>query len=213
MRVIWCMKFRHVCFRHFSSSALSYLCDQNVMTPTNTESSQQTSSFLVNSAEDLSTHAGAVVEPVISDNRDDIALHAIFPQSTQATETVATSSPSARQAKQSVSTLKDWRWEVISWALGTAFLLALLLLLALFDNKSTSEWKSKLSINAIASALAQAAQSSLAVSLGSCISQLKWDWFRQGRPTHQLEIFDEASRGPLGSLFLLWEQIFKAKAM
>ncbi|KAF2680428.1 hypothetical protein K458DRAFT_254370, partial [Lentithecium fluviatile CBS 122367] len=96
-----------------------------------------------------------------------------------------------------------WWWELLSWVIGTLSLFALLLLLALFSDKAVTSWNSKVSINAIVSALAQTAQSSLAVSLGSGISQLKWDWLRTRRQRKDIETFDNASRGPLGSLVLV----------
>ena len=36
------------------------------------------------------------------------------------------------------------------------------------------------------------------------LGQLKWRWFREGRPLHDVAQYDSASRGPLGSTSLLW---------
>jgi hypothetical protein len=36
------------------------------------------------------------------------------------------------------------------------------------------------------------------------LSQLKWAWFKRRRPLQDLTRYDRASRGPLGSLLLLW---------
>ncbi|OAL48704.1 hypothetical protein IQ07DRAFT_84448 [Pyrenochaeta sp. DS3sAY3a] len=105
-------------------------------------------------------------------------------------------------------TLSDWWWELLSWMMGTLSLLAMLLLLAFFHNKSVATWRSKLSINSIVSALAQTSQTSLAVSLNSGIGQLKWDWLRTRRQKRDIDTFDCASRGPLGSLGLVWKQLF-----
>ncbi|OAL55043.1 hypothetical protein IQ07DRAFT_284443 [Pyrenochaeta sp. DS3sAY3a] len=104
-------------------------------------------------------------------------------------------------------TIKDWWWEIVSWAIGTIALAALLILLTMFHTKETSIWKSRLSMNAIIAALSQTSQSSLAVSLASGISQSKWEWLRSKRQRRDIETFDKASRGPLGSLMLIWEQI------
>jgi len=39
--------------------------------------------------------------------------------------------------------------------------------------------------------------------VAECISQLKWNWFEKERPLADFETFDKASRGVLGSIYLL----------
>lgn len=43
-------------------------------------------------------------------------------------------------------------------------------------------------------------------TVGAAISQSKWLWYRQSEPRRlqDLELFDQASRGPWGSLELLF---------
>lgn len=62
-------------------------------------------------------------------------------------------------------------------------------------------------MTAIIAALAQTAQSALLVPVASCIGQLKWKWTwfeKKSRRTIDLETYDMASRGPEGSLKLLF---------
>jgi hypothetical protein len=98
----------------------------------------------------------------------------------------------------------EWKWELFTWALGTVALASIIVLLAIFANKPLEKWKSKLSINTMVSALSQVAQSALAVPLASCVGQLKWIWLREHRQAADLERFDDASRGPEGSVRFLW---------
>jgi hypothetical protein len=100
----------------------------------------------------------------------------------------------------------DWRWEIASWVVGTFALFVLLILLSIFKTRSLSSWNSKVSINAMVSVLDQSAQSALAVSLASCLAQLKWDWLRTRMNMSNIEILDEACQGPLGCMFLVWER-------
>lgn len=39
----------------------------------------------------------------------------------------------------------------------------------------------------------------------SSIGQLKWPWYRARHKTMHLELFDGASRGPMGSTLLLFK--------
>lgn len=58
------------------------------------------------------------------------------------------------------------------------------------------------------SILATASKASLLLTIGTSIGQLKWIWFQQGpkRPLYNLQSFDDASRGPLGSLKILFQR-------
>jgi len=42
-------------------------------------------------------------------------------------------------------------------------------------------------------------------AVAESISQLKWLWFRKPRTLHDIEIFDDASRGPMGALRLVFK--------
>ena len=78
------------------------------------------------------------------------------------------------------------------------------ILLFYFNNRPTSDWHSNLQPSTIIAALAQFAQAALLVSLTVCIGQFEWFWLQVERPSKDLETFDDASRGPHGSLNLLF---------
>lgn len=42
------------------------------------------------------------------------------------------------------------------------------------------------------------------IPVSSAISRAQWTWFRRERPLHDFHLFDQASRGPWGSLALIW---------
>ncbi|KAF2473179.1 uncharacterized protein BDR25DRAFT_129425 [Lindgomyces ingoldianus] len=51
-------------------------------------------------------------------------------------------------------------------------------------------------------------KASMMIPVASALGQLKWHWFRTSRKLDGMEHFDEASRGVLGSLRLLWRLKF-----
>ncbi|PVH83592.1 hypothetical protein DL98DRAFT_486436 [Cadophora sp. DSE1049] len=61
-----------------------------------------------------------------------------------------------------------------------------------------------ITINSILSWLSTIARSALLVPITKGISQLKWTWFSSVQRLADLQRFDDASRGPWGSLMLLW---------
>lgn len=62
----------------------------------------------------------------------------------------------------------------------------------------------QISLNATIAALITAAKSTAMLSVAACISQWKWAYFRsKRRRLADLDIIEEASRGPLGSVQML----------
>ena len=62
--------------------------------------------------------------------------------------------------------------------------------------------------NAIISILATAIKSSILLVLAAVLGQYRWLWLRRSIPKSctlcDLQLLDDASRGPLGALILLW---------
>lgn len=89
-------------------------------------------------------------------------------------------------------------------ALSSAALLSIVAVLFTFDQKPLTSWKATLRPNTVIAILSTVSKSALLMVIGSGIGQLKWVYFEQ-RPhcVADFAVFDEASRGPLGSSKLL----------
>lgn len=97
-----------------------------------------------------------------------------------------------------------WAFEIGSWIFSTILLMGIALTLALHDNQPLPNWPWGITINALVSLLSTFATSGLVVVLTSIIGQTRWvEFATQKRRISEFEIYDEASRGPLGSLRLL----------
>lgn len=111
------------------------------------------------------------------------------------------------------STFSPWTAEIMYGLIGLAFFVALAAVLKTFDGRPLSDWDGaiavghysvNLSINFIVSTLGTFSKASLAISIEASIAQSKWIWFAHGkRSLLDYKIFDDASRGPLGSARLL----------
>lgn len=112
-----------------------------------------------------------------------------------------------------VKVFRDWRWEIFTWILGTTSLLVIVILLLCFQDKPLSSWKSDLQITAIIAVFSQISQSAFLVPVSYCTGQLKWNWFQaENRPLYDIELFDLASRGPDGSIRLLYHMSWRLYA-
>ncbi|KAI1612411.1 hypothetical protein EDD36DRAFT_418581 [Exophiala viscosa] len=100
--------------------------------------------------------------------------------------------------------LDNWAWEVGAAALCLCILSAIAAVLLAYDNQPVPSLPDTLSINAIISFLASIAKASLMIVLAAAIRQEKWLWFiGKPRPLDAVDSFEEASRGPYGSLRLI----------
>jgi Protein of unknown function (DUF3176) len=90
---------------------------------------------------------------------------------------------------------------------------AVIAILIKFDNKPLGVWKFFLKPNAVISVFSTISKASVLYTMGACISQLKWLHFeKSSQSLSDLQVFDAASRGPLGSLQLLFEIRGRARA-
>ena len=105
------------------------------------------------------------------------------------------------------TTLRDpWAWEIISAVFGLVCFAVMVAVLASVDGKPIVSWTSSaVSPNAIISTLSTVGKGAVLLSIDEGLSQLKWVAVRGAViRLNRLEIYDRASRGPLGSLQLLW---------
>ncbi|KAF2420526.1 hypothetical protein EJ08DRAFT_620730 [Tothia fuscella] len=97
-----------------------------------------------------------------------------------------------------------WIWELFGMITCVICLLAICITLRVFDGKPLPSIPFSISLNTIASLLGTAIKTTLLLVVTSAISQLKWLWFhRTDRELQDLQVFDEASRGPWGAMVLL----------
>ena len=97
-----------------------------------------------------------------------------------------------------------WPWELLALFICLTSLMAIILILFSYEGRFLSDLPHKVSINAIIAILSTAMKVALSVPVVEAISQAKWDWFHdQGRRLYDMEVYDQASRGPWGALRML----------
>ncbi|KAF5515254.1 hypothetical protein CGCS363_v001682 [Colletotrichum siamense] len=109
-----------------------------------------------------------------------------------------------RTSKRSLSIMKSW-WQEILWcAISLAAFVALVLVLKEFNQKPLPRWPSGITLNTIIAALSTIARTAFLIPVLEGLSQSKWAWYKKKpRPLTDFDMFDQASRGPWGSLGLL----------
>ncbi|KAI8961686.1 hypothetical protein F5Y11DRAFT_325404 [Daldinia sp. FL1419] len=103
--------------------------------------------------------------------------------------------------------LRSWMWEIGACFLSLASIASVIAVLSVENHKPLDQWAWSIGPTAVVSFVAAVAKSSMLVVVAEVLSQLKWHHFHgQAHPLIDLEIFDGASRGPLGAIELLWRK-------
>ncbi|KAK8053984.1 hypothetical protein PG996_013285 [Apiospora saccharicola] len=115
------------------------------------------------------------------------------------------SPPPKRGSKRFRRWTKDtWATEILAMATSVACTVATCVILMTFNNNRVPDLPNAVNLNAIVSTLSIVSSSLMMYAVSAAIGQVKWNWFRaQRQPLHHLELLNEASRGPLGSLGIL----------
>ncbi|PGH04099.1 hypothetical protein AJ79_07199 [Helicocarpus griseus UAMH5409] len=108
----------------------------------------------------------------------------------------------ARRGWYSGLVLDWWFWEIGACVLSFLAIGATIAVLAAYSGDKVPELPEHISLNAIISVLANVAKASILVAVAASISQLKWLWLQDTRSLYDLQIFDDASRGPLGAIHM-----------
>lgn len=109
---------------------------------------------------------------------------------------------------------RDWQWEFGASLFSLGCFAAVVGILAAYDTKSLASWNFVLniSLNTLIAILSTFSRTALMIPVASGISQLKWiHLVGASRPLRDVQIFDDASRGPWGSLELIWRLHVKSK--
>ena len=141
-------------------------------------------------------HGGAPSNTAVSSNESGTTIEKPGPKTATATGHV-------KGAKRP-SLAKSWAWEVSSFMLALVALVAIIVTLKTQDRKPLPKWPSLITINSLVSVFTAILKASMIMPIAEGIGELKWLWFSQPRLLNDMDHFDEASRGPEGSLKLLF---------
>ncbi|KAE8349839.1 hypothetical protein BDV28DRAFT_52780 [Aspergillus coremiiformis] len=99
-----------------------------------------------------------------------------------------------------------WSWEILSVIFSILCFIAILVILFIYDGRASPALPHGIRLNTVVSVLATGSKSVLIFIVSAAIGQLKWIWFRKRNQLFDIQLFDDASRGPWGSLILLFKR-------
>ncbi|KAK8092208.1 uncharacterized protein PG998_015040 [Apiospora kogelbergensis] len=84
-----------------------------------------------------------------------------------------------------------WKWELVSMAVAIGLLLAIIVLISQYHNRSINEWTFPINLTTLLALLATIFRTIILIPITSVISQSKWDWVGRDQP------------GPLGAISII----------
>jgi len=113
--------------------------------------------------------------------------------------------------------IKRWLLELLSWIFSAVCMASIIGVLIYYKDNALKSWtlekRTGVTLNAYISVLSKMAGAALILPVSEALGQLKWSWFQQNsKRMWDFEIFDNASRGPWGSMLLLLRTKGKALA-
>jgi hypothetical protein len=96
---------------------------------------------------------------------------------------------------------KRWLFEMMSWFVSASCMVAIICIYLQVKGRPLSQDGSFLTWTNVLGKISSAA---LIVPTSEALGQLKWHWFNKSKAMWDFEIFDKASRGPIGALMLLF---------
>ena len=110
----------------------------------------------------------------------------------------------AKSVRTKGSKHREWRWELLAVAVSLLCMAGIVAVIARMNERPLSHWTFFLSLPATIAIFSTSAKSMAAVFVAAAVGQAKWLHFRSPRPLRDLDLLDDASRGPMGSLRLLY---------
>jgi len=103
------------------------------------------------------------------------------------------------------SLLRNWWQEIGAILLSAISFLAIIVTLSPHDKQPLPQWPYSISVNALVSVFVVVFKASVLFVTAEALGQLKWLWYNRSHPLSHIDIYDQATRGPLGSFKLLWK--------
>lgn len=99
---------------------------------------------------------------------------------------------------------KDWWLEFVACFLLCTLLVAMVATLYPHQGKPLPQWPYRVSVNTLISIYVVILKGATLLITAEGLGQLKWKWLQNDRSLDNLVKYDQATRGPLGALNLLW---------
>ena len=98
----------------------------------------------------------------------------------------------------------SWEWELAAFMTCVTSFAALVIVLSFRNGNPPPNFPLGITLNTVVAIFSTVLKTAMLYCAAEAISQSKWIWFRRkAQPLSDVEIYDQASRGPWGALMML----------
>ncbi|KAF4552799.1 Hypothetical protein D9617_9g025900 [Elsinoe fawcettii] len=98
---------------------------------------------------------------------------------------------------------QSWFYEIFAAGISAFSVVAIFVLLSVYNDKPTPDWPQVITINSAIAVLTTLLKGSMVFAVSECLSQVKWGHYNSPACLNDMCVFDSASRGPWGASQLL----------
>lgn len=135
---------------------------------------------------------------------DKTAMVSEIPAKSTQVEKGKQSTQSRGEVPRQAHIFKNWWIEIGACVLSLVALVAIVATLQPHQGKPLPQWPYRISANTLISVYAVVLKVTILSVTAEGLGQLKWRRFQRDRPLDDLVKYDQATRGPLGAISLLW---------
>lgn len=118
---------------------------------------------------------------------------------------IETALPKKKRADQFHVRIRTWLWELLALIICIASLLAIIVTVSIRHGRPPPIFPLGITINAAVAIHSTIMKTTMLYCAAEAVSQSKWIWFgREARNLSDVDLYDQASRGPWGALIMLW---------
>ncbi|RGP67734.1 hypothetical protein FSPOR_5924 [Fusarium sporotrichioides] len=153
-----------------------------------------------------SLHVRIIPETHPKPTRHSYELTSVHDTDTESTEpTLIPKPPETKEsAKNGTFSQHEWGLEILSASVSFLLFIGMIVIFWTMQDEPVSKWSFPISINATIAILSTACTAAMMHNVSAFIGQLKWLYLNiKPRQLYTVQRFDEASRGPYGSILFL----------
>ena len=135
-------------------------------------------------------------------------LTSVHDVETEAEEPMVSHEPHKADNQSHPSTFSQYAWglEILSASASLVLFVGMVVIFCTMQEQPVSRWPFSISVNAAIAVLSTACTAAMMHNVSAFIGQLKWLYLKAGpRQLDRVQTFDEASRGPYGSILFLFK--------
>lgn len=99
-----------------------------------------------------------------------------------------------------------WGSEFLCWLFAAVSIVVIIVVLAISNGLPLRNWHAGITLNTLVNVFSSIGRNAILIPVTESISQLEWLLYQRSRVISDMEALDEASRGPISSIWVVFKR-------